>query len=279
MKPCVALFAVVASAVVSAQAPSLEVTWARQPDTPLRVVRIVSTLTNPIHEIAVKSASEKDIESYQLGWVPVVPPGCGGHVKASVQVLPVVQGAVWPGVGESAHTYELDRSQILELARKWDSRKIVVEVGVVKVELSDGWWTASPDDLPDPAEVQRFACAPDTVARKQKDLRKLPPELIGTWDYATMIALKNGKPFGTVNLRPGQWTVTFNLDATWVMKPPSPPANPSGLSGSYAVHGQDVDMKLANGSPYHKFRFTIEQDGKVLSLAAKDSTISASREQ
>jgi|HubBroStandDraft_2_1064218.scaffolds.fasta_scaffold00720_2 hypothetical protein len=278
MKLRIALFVAGAFAAVSAQAQSVEVTWARQPDTPLRVVRIVSTLANPIHEIAVKSASNKDIESYRLGWVPVVPPGCGAAVKASVQVLPVVQGPVWPGFGESAHTYELDRSQILELAQV-GSRKIVVEVGVVKVELSDGWWTASPDDLPDPAEVQRFACAPDTVARKQKDLRKLPPELIGTWDYATMIALKNGKPFGTVNLRPGQWTVTFNLDATWVMKPPSPPANPSGLSGSYAVHGQDVDMKLANGSPYHKFRFTIEQDGKVLSLAAKDSTISASREQ
>jgi hypothetical protein len=107
---------------------------------------------------------------------------------------------------------------------------------------------------------------------------KAPPEVIGTWDYTSMTALKNGKPFGTVHFRPGQWTVTFNQDATWVMQPPSPPAKPGGLNGTYAVHGRDVDMKLANGSPYYKYRFTIEQDGKVLTLTTKESTISASRE-
>jgi hypothetical protein len=107
---------------------------------------------------------------------------------------------------------------------------------------------------------------------------KAPLEMIGTWNYTSMTALKNGKPFGTVHFRPGQWTVTFNQDATWVMKPPSPPAKPGGLNGSYAVHGHDVDMKLANGSPYYKYRFTIEQNGKVLTLTTKESTISASRE-
>lgn len=107
---------------------------------------------------------------------------------------------------------------------------------------------------------------------------KAPPEMVGRWDYTSMTALKNGKPFGTVHFRPGRWTVTFNEDATWVMKPPSPPAKPEGLNGSYAVHGHDVDMKLANGSPYYKYRFTIEQDGKVLTLTTKESTISASRE-
>jgi hypothetical protein len=107
---------------------------------------------------------------------------------------------------------------------------------------------------------------------------KVPPEVVGTWGYTSMTALKNGKPFGTVHFRPGQWTVTFNQDATWAMKPPSPPAKPEGLSGSYAVHGHDVDMKLANGSPYYKYRFTVEQDGKVLTLTTAESTISASKE-
>jgi hypothetical protein len=37
-------------------------------------------------------------------------------------------------------------------------------------------------------------------------------------------------------------------------------------------------MKLTNGSPYQKYRFAIEQDGKVLTLTTKESTISASRE-
>ena len=46
--------------------------------------------------------------------------------------------------------------------------------------------------------------------------------------------------------------------------------SPSGLNGSYAVHGHDVDMKLANGSPYQKHRFAIEQDRKVLTLTTKN---------
>ena len=164
------LLMVGAAASVLAQTPSVEVTWARQPDTPLRVVRIVSTLTNPIHEIALKNASKKVIVSYQLGWVPVVPPGCGTPVRASTKLLPVVQGPVWPNVGESAHAYEFDRSEILEIARKWDSRKIVVEVGVVKVELAYGWWSHGGDDLLDPVPVQSFACS--RTGGEQKERRK-----------------------------------------------------------------------------------------------------------
>lgn len=282
MKPRIAtaaLFVVGAAAAASAQSPSVEVIWARQPDTPLRVVRIVSTLTNPIHEIALKNVSKKEIVSYQLGWVPVVPHGCGTPVKASVKVLPVVQGPVWPNyVGESVHAYEFDRGEILELARNWDSRKIVLEVGVIRVEFSDGWWNYN-DDLLDPVPVQRFACASEGIIAEQKQRRELPPELIGTWDYTSMTALKKGNPFGTVHFQPGQWTVTFNPDSTWAMKSPSPPAKPGGMNGSYAIHGHDVDMKLANGSTYHKYRFTIEQDGKALVLAAKDSIINASRPQ
>jgi hypothetical protein len=196
-----------------------------------------------------------------------------------VKVLPVVQGPVWPNyVGESVHAYEFDRGEILELARNWDSRKIVLEVGVIRVEFSDGWWNYN-DDLLDPVPVQRFACASEGIIAEQKQRRELPPELIGTWDYTSMAALKKGNPFGTVHFQPGQWTVTFNPDSTWVMKPPSSPAKPGGMNGSYAIHGHDVDMKLANGSAYHKYRFTIEQDGKALVLAAKDSIITASRPQ
>lgn len=106
---------------------------------------------------------------------------------------------------------------------------------------------------------------------------KVPPELIGTWDYTSMTALKKGKPFGTVHFQPGQWTVTFNQDKTWVMRTPSPP-NPRGLNGSYEVHAHDLDMKLADGKPYYTYRFAVEQDGKVLILTTKEVTISANRE-
>lgn len=104
-----------------------------------------------------------------------------------------------------------------------------------------------------------------------------PPKLIGTWNYTSMTALKNGKPFGTISFHLGQWTVAFNQDATWVMKTPSN-VNSRGLNGTYEVHGSDVDMKLANGKPYYKYRFAFEQDGKVLVLTDKASINRASRE-
>jgi hypothetical protein len=106
---------------------------------------------------------------------------------------------------------------------------------------------------------------------------KVPPELIGTWDYTSMTPLKNGKPFGTVHFHPGQWTVTFNLDSTWTMKTPSPP-NPRGLNGSYELHGHDLEMKLADGKPYYKYNLTIEQNGKVLTLTTRETIIIADRE-
>ena len=107
---------------------------------------------------------------------------------------------------------------------------------------------------------------------------KVPQELIGTWDYTAMTALKNGKPFGTVHFQPGRWVLTLNEDGTWVMKPPSPPAKGS-TNGTFEVHGHDVEMKQANGNPFQKYRFKIEQDGRALTLTTKESTITASREK
>ncbi len=106
---------------------------------------------------------------------------------------------------------------------------------------------------------------------------EVPSKLIGTWDYTSMTTLKKGKPLGTVHFQPGQWTVTFNQNATWTMKLPSP-ANPRDLNGSYEVHDHDLDMKLTDGKPFHKYRFTVESDGKVLALASDEATISAKRE-
>jgi hypothetical protein len=61
------------------------------------------------------------------------------------------------------------------------------------------------------------------------------------------------------------------------MKTPSN-VNSDGLNGTYEVHGHDVDMKLANGKPYYKYRYTIEQDGKALVLTGKETINRANRE-
>jgi hypothetical protein len=122
-----------------------------------------------------------------------------------------------------------------------------------------------------------FACVFVVGFSATGSLFKVAPELIGTWDYTSMTALKNGEPFGTVHFQPRQWTVTFNQDATWVMKTPSS-QNPHGLNGSYEVHGHHLDMKLASGKPYSTYHFALKQHGKVLVLTTKEHTISANRE-
>jgi len=106
---------------------------------------------------------------------------------------------------------------------------------------------------------------------------KIPSELVGTSDYEPFTTLKNGKPFGTVHFQPGQWTVTFNQDGTWLMKAPSN-VNSSGLRGTYEVHWHDLDMKLSNGKPYNLSHFKIDQDGKVLTLEDHKTSIIANRE-
>lgn len=50
------------------------------------------------------------------------------------------------------------------------------------------------------------------------------------------------------------------------------------LNGSYEIQGQDLDMKFSDGKPYNHFRFSIEHDGKMLTLKNKNEVITASRE-
>lgn len=113
------------------------------------------------------------------------------------------------------------------------------------------------------------------------DSAKPPPELIGTWDYVSVTAMKDGKPFGTVHFQPGQWTVAFAEDRTWIMKSPPSLSGHIVTNGTYDVRGRELNMRRAqgeSGKPNLKYRFTIEQEGKVLVLTDKESTSSASRE-
>ena|SRR5664279_718807 len=101
----------------------------------------------------------------------------------------------------------------------------------------------------------------------------VPSQLIGTWDYTSLSV--NAKGTGVADFHPGEWTVTFNQDATWVMKSP---LTPGGDSGRYEVKGHDLTMLRTNGELYEKYRFSVSQNGKVLGLVSKLTTISASRE-
>jgi len=105
---------------------------------------------------------------------------------------------------------------------------------------------------------------------------KIAPELLGTWNYTSMAALDKGKPSGTIHFHPGQWSVTFGNDAKWSMILPSN-VNAHGLSGTYKIHKQTLEMRLSDGRPYYKYRFSFEEDGKVLVLTGDQSINRATR--
>jgi hypothetical protein len=98
---------------------------------------------------------------------------------------------------------------------------------------------------------------------------QLPQEIIGVWDYASFTIPSGAR----VHFKPGQWTLTLNADATWVMRGPVPSAKPA--NGMYEVHGRKLKMTGGNDLEYH---FSLKSDGRVLELKNKDSTIIASRE-
>jgi hypothetical protein len=106
---------------------------------------------------------------------------------------------------------------------------------------------------------------------------EIPPELIGTWDFASMTSLKDGKPFGTIHFKPGQWTLRLKNDGTYGEDFPVG-KNPH-MDGVYKVHGHNLQMKPAKGSADLRYEFSLEQDGKVLVLTDKGKSISTANRE
>jgi hypothetical protein len=107
--------------------------------------------------------------------------------------------------------------------------------------------------------------------------REIPPELIGTWDFTSMTALKDGKPFGTIHFKPGQWTLKLKDDGTYIED--FPVGKIPHVEGAYKVHGHELEMKATTRNTDSKYSFALEQDGKILTLTDKGKSImSANRE-
>lgn len=102
-----------------------------------------------------------------------------------------------------------------------------------------------------------------------------PQALVGGWDYASMTNLKDGKPSGTVHFKPGQWTITFNPDASWTRSALIPAAKPQ--AGTYKVHNNDLILKHNYVASDDKFEFELKNDGKTLTLTNKDTIYQATR--
>jgi hypothetical protein len=105
----------------------------------------------------------------------------------------------------------------------------------------------------------------------------VPPELIGTWDFASMTALKNGQPSGTINFRPGQWTLRLKDRGTYTED--FPVGSDPHVEGVYKVHGHDLALKGTSRKAEWRYRFALEQDGKVLVLTEKGKSISTANRE
>ena len=111
---------------------------------------------------------------------------------------------------------------------------------------------------------------------------QIPPDLIGMWNYSSLTAIKDGRPFGTVHFQPGQWTMKLNADGRFFEKGPlkSKSSDSDGATGKYEVHKHEFDMRPDRGSHELKYNFKLEEGGKVLVLTDKDkgTIIKADRE-
>lgn len=97
-----------------------------------------------------------------------------------------------------------------------------------------------------------------------------PAGLTGTWNVESMSALTNGQRSGTAHFKPGQWILRLNADATWVMRL-SASHGDSERAGTYEVGGHDLTLKPTAG-PDLKYRFSLKQAGKALTLTKTDKT-------
>ena len=103
-----------------------------------------------------------------------------------------------------------------------------------------------------------------------------PQSLLGSWDYKSMTNLKDGKPFGTIRFKPGQWTITFNADGHWTRNAPFPAAKPQ--SGKYKVHERHLTLNLDGMEHREKYEFAIQNDGKELTLTDKKAIFQTVRQ-
>jgi hypothetical protein len=100
-------------------------------------------------------------------------------------------------------------------------------------------------------------------------------DLIGRWDYTSYTALQNGKLHGTVQFKPGTMVFTYHENGTWEMA--AADATHTKLNGNYEIHGTELIMKKADGSPYQDFDVQLEHGGKTMTMKDQRSIVTASK--
>lgn len=97
--------------------------------------------------------------------------------------------------------------------------------------------------------------------------------LIGKWDYTSYTLLHNGHPSGTINFKPGALSFIYNNDGSWAME--AYDATHTKLNGSYEIHGAELIMRKADGSPYQDFKVETKDHGKIVLFIDKGCIVTA----
>jgi hypothetical protein len=99
--------------------------------------------------------------------------------------------------------------------------------------------------------------------------------LIGQWDYTSYTIVEDGKPGGSVQMQSGTVLFTYREDGTWNMQAADP--DHTKLNGTYEIHGSELIMKKADGSPYQDFEVELTSDGKDMTMKDKRSIVTATK--
>jgi hypothetical protein len=136
----------------------LDGTFDRSSDSPLAIQSWTQGQKDYVESIRVQNRSTKTITKFQLGWVLLVPDGC-----AAQSVAPVVSHAedmdrvsIDPGQSTETQNYHLWIDDLFQFAHDHHAGVLHVQIGVTKVEFSDGteWLRMSEDPAFDRRALQ-----------------------------------------------------------------------------------------------------------------------------
>jgi len=99
--------------------------------------------------------------------------------------------------------------------------------------------------------------------------------LLGRWDYTSYTVLKNGKPSGTVQFKPGAMMFTYRPDGTWAME--ANDATHTKLNGTYEVRGRKLIMRKTDGAIYQDFDVQLDKAGRAMIMKDKRSIVTATK--
>ena len=136
------------SQVSGAGSTRLEIYYAQQPNAPLRVVSLKQTLNDAISSVEVRNYSRKAIESYQIGWIEILPNGCAATaMKPAVINGPAEEVSIAPSATAISGSYRVWVKDLVATAKSHQARLLYVQVGVMSVKFVDGSvWDYAPSE-------------------------------------------------------------------------------------------------------------------------------------